>query len=82
MRRRLVLLLASTALASGTFGAIAAHAEPSVPAPTVNSTSGDYWACATLNYVDVGTCVRNPLPDPSTVPSVRQVIYDVSGVNV
>ena len=82
MRRRLVLLLASIALASGTFGAVSAHAEPSAPAPTVDSTSGRYWACVALNWVDVGTCLRNPLPDPSTVPSVRQVIYDVSGVNV
>ncbi len=85
MRRRLVLVLATVLTALGSFGAVAAQASPTddVQPPSVSATtSSSYWACIALDHVEIGACLRNPLPDPSGLPSARQVVYDASGVRV
>lgn len=83
MRRRLVLVLAAVAATFGTFGAVTAQASPvDAEAPSVDTTSKEYWACVAIDHVEVGACLENPLPDPSGLPSVRQAVYDATGVNV
>ena len=66
--------------------ALAALAAPSAQATTGGqsrqavATMGDYWACLALDHVEVGTCLENPLPDPSQWPPLQQIIKDLTGI--
>ena len=70
-RRRLVLAAATALVGLGTLGAASATADVG---PTRISGSDGYIACVAVDPLKVGTCVRNPLPDPRTVPSPGRVV--------
>jgi len=74
--RRLATLTAAVALAGaaalGTAGT--SHADTSV-------ADDEYWACAALDHVDVGTCLSNPLPDLRDYGSPRQLVRDLTGIS-
>ena len=58
MKRRLLLVLA-IAIALCTAGG---------PATAVVSTSSSYWGCAGNDDVNIGICLKNPLPDIPEIP--------------
>ena len=60
-RRRLAAVAIAAALAAGLGGAHVASAGP----VDVHTPRDRYWACVAVDTVDVGACVRNPLPDPN-----------------
>ncbi len=87
--RRTSALIAAGALALGSLGGVAAvaHADdasdtPPAVQPEVAPMTSGYWACVALDHVHVGACLENPLPDPSGLPSVRQVLFDLTGIRV
>ena len=59
-RRRLAAVAIAAALAAGLGGAHVASAGP----VDVNSPRERYWACVAVDTIEVGACLRNPLPDP------------------
>ena len=81
--RRRLGLVAATAVIAGGFGvarhATASPAEPVAPAiePAAVTVDDDYWACLALDYVDVGMCLENPLPDLSQYPTVPDMLDDL-----
>jgi hypothetical protein len=72
-RRRLALAAAAAALGLGTLGAASATADP---LPVRSAGTDGYIACLAVDGV-AGTCIRNPLPDPSLVPSPGKMIDDL-----
>lgn len=77
LRARLGLAAVAAALAGG-FG-VAGHADAApVPeprdVPTAVAVDDDYWACLALDYVEVGMCLENPLPDLSEYPTVPDIV--------
>ena len=71
-RRRLTVAAAAAVLAGGLGAASHAHAADV-------SVDDDYWACAALDHVEVGTCVENPLPDLSGYPTVPDTLRQLLG---
>lgn len=78
-RRRLGLVVAAAAVAGGFGVASHATAAPAPPAvePAAVTMSDDYWACVALDYVDVGMCLENPLPDLSEHRTVPDTVNDL-----
>lgn len=84
MIRRLVLLVAAAATVAGV-AAPTALADTDVtndPAPVTVEQAERYWACVAVGYVNVGTCVSNPLPDLSQYPTVPDTIHDLTGIRL
>ena len=84
MIRRLVLLVAAVATVAGA-AAPTALADADVtkdPAPVTVAQAERYWACVAVGYVNVGTCVSNPLPDLSQYPTVPDTIHDLTGIRL
>jgi len=69
-RRRLALVASAAVLGLATFGATAAPADTAGSSQGVitRASSDGYIACVAVDVVQVGTCVRNPIPDPRTLP--------------
>ena len=92
MRRRTTAVLAGTILGLASVAGLGlrADAEPAADPVPVRSVAedldvqraGEYWACLVLDYVEAGTCLEDPLPDPSQLPSVRQLVYDLTGIEL
>ena len=78
-RRRLGLVAAAAALAGGVGLADHATAELDPVEPVDVTVSDDYWACLALDYVEVGTCIENPLPDLSGYPTVPDTLRRLLG---
>lgn len=70
MRRRLILLAAAYAAALGSFGAVSALTTAADTGPPPAETVAGYWACVAIDEVNIGACLANPLPDPSSLPSI------------
>lgn len=87
MIRRLVLMAAAAAAVAGV-AAPTALADTDVtnvtndPAPVTVAQAERYWACVAVGYVNVGTCVSNPLPDLSQYPTVPDTIHDLTGIRL
>lgn len=78
-RRRLGLVAAASTLVGG-FGLAEAATAQSEPVERTNvAVSGDYWACLALDYVEVGACLENPLPDMSGYPTVPDTLRGLLG---
>ena len=75
-RRRIAALVAGVALAGG--GGSVAHAAATDDV-SVNQTQERYWACLAVDHVEIGTCVKNPYPDPSTWPHPTDIVEGVVG---
>jgi hypothetical protein len=67
VKRRIVTVLLLTAALTG--GGTAAAS-----AIGVNQTeAGGYWGCVGTRHVDVGVCVKNPLPEHLPLPATPSV---------
>ena len=54
MRRLFVVIAVALGLSLTAFGAPA--------------TAGGYWACVAVDHIDLGACVKDPVPDPMPRP--------------
>lgn len=84
MIRRLVLMVAAAVVAAGVAApaAVADADATNDPAPVTLEQAERYWACVAVGYVNVGTCVSNPLPDLSQYPTVPDTIHDLTGIRL
>lgn len=85
LQRRLGLVAAAAALAGGLglaeLSSVANATAGSEPIEPVDvAVSDDYWACLALDYVEVGTCIENPLPDLSGYPTVPDMLHRLLNV--
>lgn len=73
--------LAAVAVAGAGLALAAAGGASAAPAETVGpaSVAAGYWACVAIDGVDVGTCLENPLPDLSGVPTVPDTVNGLLG---
>lgn len=79
-RRRIAAAIATTAVLSGGLGsAHVAMADPGDESIDIRSTRDRYWACVAVDYVEIGTCIANPLPDMSAYPSVPEIVDSLLG---
>lgn len=78
-RRRLTAAAAvGVALAFG-LGSTTASADPAPQeVPQISLTSA-YWACLVIEELNVGTCIENPLPDASQLPSIPGLLDLLGG---
>ena len=74
-RRRIAAAIATTAVLCGGLGsAHVAMADTGDEPVDIRSTRDRYWACVAVDYVEIGTCIENPLPDMSAYPSVPEMV--------
>ena len=64
-RRRLAAVAVAAALAAGLGSAHVASADLLDDGVDVRSAKERYWACVAVDTIQVGTCLRNPLPNPN-----------------
>ena len=64
-RRRLAAVVIAAALTGGLGSAHVASADDLGDDLDLRSTRERYWACVAVDTIHVGTCIRNPLPDPN-----------------
>jgi len=73
-RRRLALAASAAVLGLATFGATSATADT---VPTRVAARDGYIACVAVDAAQVGTCLRNPIPDPRVIPRPGDVLGGV-----
>ncbi|HEX2849700.1 MAG TPA: hypothetical protein VHN98_04070 [Acidimicrobiales bacterium] len=66
MRVRRLAAAAAAAVVITLVGAPAFAGPPAAP----TTTQSGYWGCAGVQAIDLGLCVKDPIPHPLPVPQV------------